>query len=513
MPDHSHDAWDSLADSLGARPAGEESTPRPTPPAQPAPRPQTELKRPRPSTPPAAASWDDLASELGVAGTPPVTPAPQSHQRRPPVGELKSRVDHAEPRPAATPQTDRGERHDRVADDDRRGHMTDLRDAEGREVERGDEKIEERGLRRDDSGTAGRTEGRGEGRRRRGRRGGRRRRGERGEDGRRTDGTEPGVVRIEDRESGRFRDGDEPRTRDDERRFQEGASGDRGPAADRPSERHAGADRLGHDDAADFDAELFAPAAEGEGKPRSGPASADTDDGGERPRRRRRRGRRGGRGRGREGALESSAGGPSAGSEAARGRAEPGQLDDEPLPSGYGVRQARPTEPARGQQTDRDTGSSARQGDGEERGGRRRRRRRGGEGRTRETSRSRSAAGRVGTDRESSRPGRGQRRDGDSRSSSTLSRGRRGDFATVSGGYDEDDEGLEFLGVEDATRRTERREPSPEDEEILAESGLSTVLDVPSWVEAIGIVIAGNLDARSRSPRSGEGRPGGGRGR
>jgi hypothetical protein len=30
------------------------------------------------------------------------------------------------------------------------------------------------------------------------------------------------------------------------------------------------------------------------------------------------------------------------------------------------------------------------------------------------------------------------------------------------------------------------------------------VLDVPSWVEAIGIVIAGNLDARSRPPRSGE---------
>jgi hypothetical protein len=29
------------------------------------------------------------------------------------------------------------------------------------------------------------------------------------------------------------------------------------------------------------------------------------------------------------------------------------------------------------------------------------------------------------------------------------------------------------------------------------------VLDVPSWVEAIGIVIAGNLDARSRSPRGG----------
>jgi hypothetical protein len=30
------------------------------------------------------------------------------------------------------------------------------------------------------------------------------------------------------------------------------------------------------------------------------------------------------------------------------------------------------------------------------------------------------------------------------------------------------------------------------------------VLDVPSWVEAIGIVIAGNLDARSRSHRGGD---------
>jgi hypothetical protein len=43
---------------------------------------------------------------------------------------------------------------------------------------------------------------------------------------------------------------------------------------------------------------------------------------------------------------------------------------------------------------------------------------------------------------------------------------------------------------------------------VLAESGLNTVRDVPSWVEAIGIVIAGNLDARNRS-----GRQDGGRGR
>ena len=44
-----------------------------------------------------------------------------------------------------------------------------------------------------------------------------------------------------------------------------------------------------------------------------------------------------------------------------------------------------------------------------------------------------------------------------------------------------------------------------EDDESIVESGLNEVLDVPSWVEAIGIVIAGNLDARSRSGRGGDG--------
>ena len=101
---------------------------------------------------------------------------------------------------------------------------------------------------------------------------------------------------------------------------------------------------------------------------------------------------------------------------------------------------------------------------------------------------------------------RGRRSDGELRSSSsTLSRGRRADFAPVAGGYDEDDEGLEFLGIEEAGRESARRESRPEDDEILAESGLDSVRDVPSWVEAIGIVIAGNLDARSK-PRSEGGR-------
>jgi hypothetical protein len=90
-----------------------------------------------------------------------------------------------------------------------------------------------------------------------------------------------------------------------------------------------------------------------------------------------------------------------------------------------------------------------------------------------------------------------------------VARGSRGAFAPVSGGYDEDDEGLEFLGVEEAGHEGPRRESRAEDDEVLAESGLSTVLDVPSWVEAIGIVIAGNLDARNRSGRGDDRRSGG----
>jgi hypothetical protein len=74
----------------------------------------------------------------------------------------------------------------------------------------------------------------------------------------------------------------------------------------------------------------------------------------------------------------------------------------------------------------------------------------------------------------------------------------------VAGGYDEDDEGLEFLGLEDAGHdaQSQRERRPAEDDDVIVESGLSSVLDVPSWVEAIGIVIAGNLDARSRKTRS-----------
>jgi hypothetical protein len=71
----------------------------------------------------------------------------------------------------------------------------------------------------------------------------------------------------------------------------------------------------------------------------------------------------------------------------------------------------------------------------------------------------------------------------------------------VAGSRDEDDEGLEFLSLDEATREPPHRERHADDDD-LDDTGLGAVRDVPSWVEAIGIVIAGNLDARSRSGRS-----------
>lgn len=162
----------------------------------------------------------------------------------------------------------------------------------------------------------------------------------------------------------------------------------------------------------------------------------------------------------------------------------------------------RPRAPAAGgdaPRTDRPAESKeGEEGAGGEGRGRRRRRRRGGEGRSRD--RESTSSRDSGQSRQRSRGSR--RSSGESRSSS-FSRGRRDDFAPVAGRHEDDDEGLEFLGVEEAGQEPQRRPRAAEDEDILVESGLNTVLDVPSWVEAIGIVIAGNLDARNKG-RNGE---------
>jgi hypothetical protein len=223
-------------------------------------------------------------------------------------------------------------------------------------------------------------------------------------------------------------------------------------------------------------------------------ASADRGDRGDdergedRPRRRRRRGRRGGRSRNRT----SADAGTERPAERAPRAADSADLDDEPLPTSYGMR--RPTPPGEASRGERPAETGDRESS--ESGGRRRRRR-GGEGRSRgERGGARGAESGQGRGRS-----RGQRRSSDDSRSSSYSRGRRDDFAPVAGRNEEDDEGLEFLGVEEAGQEPARRTRMPEDDDILVESGLTSVLDVPSWVEAIGIVIAGNLDARNRAGR------------
>jgi hypothetical protein len=239
--------------------------------------------------------------------------------------------------------------------------------------------------------------------------------------------------------------------------------------------------------------------------------NGDGDGDGE-PRRRRRRGRRGGRRRGRGGREGDGAAGEGVDRDAGGAAQDPAaealppstrDLDDEPLPTGYG---ARPRSNGSGRPSGGAGGGDAPAG-GERRSGEStgRRRRRRGEGRSRDSRRSAAEVGRSesGGGRRGGRGRRGEER----RGAASFARGRRDEFAPVAGGRDEDDEGLEFLGLEDAGHDgpTRLERSNAENDEILAESGLSSVLDVPSWVEAIGIVIAGNLDARARSPRGGDG--------
>ncbi len=433
--------------------------------------------------------WASLAESLGVgpsgdaAPKPPAAPKPASPprtERRParpaagPKGDWDSLASElgiggtepapVRPRPVERPPVHTEERSDRFED-----RAETPRPMADRELERAPRADGEHG-----------EEDRPRGRRRRGRRGGRGRREREHSADRRVEGGDR--PETEARRAEPFAD-DDGFTRAAEDR-------DREPIGDRDSEP------------------LREPR-----EPRA--ADADAGEDGDRAPRRRRRGRRGGRGRGRGERSES-------GAERGRSEREPVSVDDsldhEPLPTSYGMRPT--TSRADEAATDRDRPAGARgeprddEGSGGTRGRRRRRRRRGSEGRA-TSGESRGEARPAGTAREggaSSREGRRDRRrrgrgEGEQRSSG-FSRGRRGDFAPVAGGYDEDDEGLEFLGVEEAVREPGRRETRPEDDDVLAESGLTSVLDVPSWVEAIGIVIAGNLDARNRS-----GRQDGGRGR
>jgi ribonuclease E len=335
-------------------------------------------------------------------------------------------------------------------------------------------------------------EGRGQRRRRRGRRGGR---------GRSREGERAGDERG-------------PETRRDDR---DAAAGDDRPRRGLPAETRAtdddwserrDADRPSRRDFGDglADEPLAARSDEdGLPAPRRETEEEGTEDG-ERTRKRRRRGRRGGRGRGRTRTADEAAGGDrNEGSPVAND-----EHDDEPLPASYGSRpgatadeRPRPAAAGRSEAGRSEAGGGRGEAGGEKRGRGRRRRRSGRDG---------AEPRRSGASGERREPASGrstERRERRRRDDSRGSRGHRSDFAPVSGRYEEDDEGLEFLGVEEAARDPDARpRPPAEDDGVLAESGLTSVLDVPSWVEAIGIVIAGNLTARSRS-----GRGDGGKGR
>jgi len=451
------DPWASLADELGVKP-GDQSGPetrserRPAPAAPARPKP---VRPERPSDPAPTAGWDDLATQFGLepAATtlPPARPLPREEPGidREPSQRTRDR-DRGPPSAGRQPAPEPPSRD---------------RPSGFGEVEAGSTARSEPGGNADEDSAERRP------RRRRGRRGGR---GRRPRDPDRTPASD-----LRDREP----------LRDD---------------LDGPAVRPAPPDELCEPDAAPRTPEEETEAAAED-------SSADRERGSGR---RRRRGRRGGRGRSRDretadgpraahGGLDAADTHPGDDGGEAAGRSDgEDAAADEPLPGGYGVHPQRP----RAHEDERGRREQER---GEGRPRRRGRRRRSGEGGSRSGGDERVSRG----DRErSSRPRTERRGDaesrGDARAESGFSRRRRGDFAQVGSGRDEDDEGLEFLGLDETEGDAPRRSPKAADDEIVVESGLASVQDVPSWVEAIGIVIAGNLDARSRSHRDDSRRPG-----
>ena len=505
------DPWADLADSLGAKPAND-STPRsaaaaPASPARSPQKPRSQATKPVPAN---RSDWGDLASSLGLeAGKDPVASA---QSQKPPVRVEQDEFSFGSRRPAAEQvppprrEQPRPQRRDDTRDDTRDNTEGD------RPVRPADERLEATGERGDsatpaDGGprpTRDDERGEGDGRRRRGRRGGRGRSGRgRSESSDRPVSSRPGE--------------------DDQTEKRRAGGGEEHATSDEPRAARAAAERGGEPRESDIEV------AGGQRNEPSGDGDRDSED----APRRRRRGRRGGRRRGRgEGEVGSRPQTARNETEQPRDKADASPRgsgqdhDEEPLPAGYGVRSAtRPTEPGRPTAEGAETGEGSRAGEGQAR----RRRRRGSRGTsttaeggrrsstTAEGGAEKAPASRSGRSGRSSRTTdgsgerRGRRSGSEARgSASTFDRGRRDEFAPVAGSREEDDEGLEFLGIEDAGHEGSVPEDRQDrhradDDDSIIESGLNDVLDVPSWVEAIGIVIAGNLDARSRSPRSGEG--------
>ncbi len=487
-----NDPWANLADSLGAAPGGEppqQPQRRPAKPSRPA-----EAEKPVHETPAAETSqtdWGGVADQLGIQSSTPASPKP-TQERTPREAEPAPQPPQAEHPPvddgfgagllddggAATQRSSRPPRrsNDRPrrssrptrSDDDERqatpaqhNRSQESSTQTSDDVRDGDQvRHQERDQATDESDEPRR--------RRRGRRGGRGR-------GRRNDRSSQEEVRAEDNEElpgyGRNLDG--------ERTERQGSAAETSSDGRPQIPREDG---FGHRVNTDSEERT----SESDGGPRSD-SSRDDDQEGSRtddrpPRRRRRR-----RGRGRR-----TRDGETIENEGQRSHEESGENSNE-VQGGHqtGEKPFTEREPRGNEDSD-----------GEPRRRRRRRRRRTSDEEPQETSGEgrparRPASGSTSGQR---RPARSGGRRGEAGRGGDGEGRRRETFSRVGSRREDDEEGLEYLGTEDEMAPSDHRDNG--DEDVLAESGLDGVRDVPSWVEAIGIVIASNMDSRKQPPQN-----------
>ena len=559
------DPWASLAETLGTSSTPEPSAPQASSPPRQPPKPRGQPKRAAPPASPS--NWGSVASDLGLEVRPEVQPthlpqssmrptevAPPSSQAQAPATVVPPSISSEQGHPDSL--TSRPTRNDANQDGfgsesarpprrfDDQPRRTDSYQREPRregdeglpasqEVQQEPRSALDRGARPSDSEGAGRRRsgqrgGRGRGRNRRRETGDGDRRDDQSRDRRSVDSSQSsglGNGRENDRDRSDYWD-----------------AGQEFAGSQQPTNNGNADGRSPADSPSLSSGEIIG---ESSGSADSGENVRVRDNGGERdaeqPRRRRRRGRRGGRGRATGSREPSQDGRPAGDNVGSYGDSrdsdehrdafrDSGDRDDtQPMPTGSGPRsESAHTEndlPREGQSERNSSGTPTRARETQSRSGERsgepRGRRRRGRGRRDGDERPpRPRTGDVAGSPPPSREQSSRRRSQDSRSSSDRSGGRRSssrpprsssrfsrtthdEFTPVAGSYDEDDEGLEFLGLEEAASGPildRDRRPMNEDD-VIAESGLHSVLDVPSWVEAIGIVIAGNLDARSRSSR------------
>ena len=480
-----NDPWANLADTLGAAPGGEppqQPQRRPAKPSKPA-----EAEKPVNETPAAETSqtdWGGVADQLGIQSSAPASPKP-SKERAPREADRAPQPPQAErlpvddgfgagllddggvaaPRSSRPPRrtNDRRRRSSRPArsDDDERQATPSRNDLsqESSDQTRDQVRDQARDQATDESGEPRR--------RRRGRRGGRGR-------GRRNDRSTQEEARADDNEVlpgyGRNLDG--------ERTERQGSAAEASSNVLPQSPREDGFGQRVNTDSEERTAESDAGLRSGSSRDED-QEEARTDN--RPPRRRRRR-----RGRGRR-----TRDGETSGNEGQRSHEKSGeesnevQGDQQTGEKPFTERELRGNE-----ESDREPRR------------RRRRRRRTSDEESQETSGEGRPARRPASDNSSGqrRPARSGGRRGESGRGGGGEGRRRETFSRVGSRREDDEEGLEFLGTEDDMAPSDHRDNGNED--VLSESGLDGVRDVPSWVEAIGIVIASNMDSRKQPPQS-----------